>query len=66
MRIDSYKPPKSSFLSVEKDLSSIVDFIFRNERLKKLSNLGCDKAARYTQDLGALRCKFCISELPTF
>lgn len=36
MRIDSYKAPKSSFLSVEKDLSSIVDLMFRNERLKKL------------------------------
>lgn len=36
MRIDSYKPPKSSFLSVEKDLSRIADLIFKNERLKKL------------------------------
>lgn len=36
MRIDSYKTPKSSFLSVEKDLSSITNMIFRNERLKKL------------------------------
>jgi len=36
MRIDGYKMPKSSFLSVEKDLSSIADLIFKNERLKKL------------------------------
>ena len=36
MRIDAYKIPKSSFLSVEKDFSIIIDRIMKNERLKKL------------------------------
>ena len=36
MKIETYKFPKSSFLSVEKDLSIIVDYLLKNERLKKL------------------------------
>jgi hypothetical protein len=36
MRIDTYKFPKSSFLSVEKDYSLIMDNLMKNERLKKL------------------------------
>lgn len=36
MRINSYNFPKSSFLSIEKDMNLIVDKIFKNERLKKL------------------------------
>lgn len=32
----NYNPPKSSFLSMEKDLSIILDKILSNERLKKL------------------------------
>lgn len=36
MRIESYKFPKSSFLSVEKDLSIIIGYLLKNERLKKL------------------------------
>ena len=36
MKIETYKFPQSSFLSVEKDLSIIVDYLLKNERLKKL------------------------------
>ena len=36
MRIDTYKIPESSFLSIEKDLSIIMDLIFKNNNLKKL------------------------------
>lgn len=36
MKIESYREPKSSFLSVEKDLSILTDLFLRNNRLKKL------------------------------
>ena len=36
MRIDTYKFPKSSFLSIEKDLNTITGLFLKNERLKKL------------------------------
>lgn len=36
MKIETYKLPKSSFLSVEKDLSMIVNRMLKNERLMKL------------------------------
>ena len=36
MKIEEYKIPKSSFLSVNKDLSIIVDYILKNKNLKKL------------------------------
>ena len=36
MKIDTYKEPKSSFLSVEKDLSIITNMILKNNNLKKL------------------------------
>lgn len=36
MRIEDYKVPKSSFLSVNKDLSIIVDYMLKNKSLKKL------------------------------
>ena len=36
MRIDSAKLPKSSFLSMEKDLNLIINKMFKNERLKRL------------------------------
>lgn len=36
MKIESYRQPKSAFLSVEKDLSIITDLFLRNNRLKKL------------------------------
>lgn len=36
MKITNYKIPKSSFLSIDKDFSIIVDKILSNERLKRL------------------------------
>ena len=36
MRIEDYKVPESSFLSVNKDLSIIVDYMLKNKSLKKL------------------------------
>ena len=36
MKIDSYHPPKSSFLSISKDMKLLVDKIMANERLCKL------------------------------
>lgn len=36
MKIENYKYPHSSFLSVEKDMNLIVSYFFKNERLKKM------------------------------
>ena len=36
MKIDGVKIPKSSFLSIEKDMGIIVNKICENERLKRL------------------------------
>jgi len=36
MKIESYKEPKSSFLSLEKDLDILVSYMLQDERLKKL------------------------------
>lgn len=36
MMIKGYQQPKSSFLSVEKDLSIVIDNMLKNERLKRL------------------------------
>ena len=36
MKIDNYQPPKSSFLSINKDMRLLVDKILTNERLCKL------------------------------
>lgn len=36
MKIENFKPNKSSFLSIEKDLSVIIDAIFSNDKLMKL------------------------------
>lgn len=36
MRIDGVKMPKSSFLSMEKDMNLIINKMFKNERLKRL------------------------------
>ena len=36
MKVESYKYPKSAFLSVEKDTGIIVDLIMKNQNLKKL------------------------------
>ena len=36
MTIDNYNPPKSAFLSINKDMRLLVDKILSNDRLKKL------------------------------
>ena len=36
MKIETFKYPQSSFLSMEKDMSIIVDKVMKNENLKKL------------------------------
>lgn len=36
MKVNTYTYPKSSFLSLEKDMDIIVNLILKNERLKKL------------------------------
>ena len=36
MKIDGVKIPKSSFLSMEKDMNLIINKMFKNERLKRL------------------------------
>lgn len=36
MRIESYKTPKSSFLSMDKDMSIIANMLIENKNLKKL------------------------------
>lgn len=36
MKINTYKYPESSFLSLEKDMGLIVDMIMKNDRLKKM------------------------------
>lgn len=36
MKVVNYQLPKSSFLSVDKDMSIITDYLMKNDRLKKL------------------------------
>jgi hypothetical protein len=36
MKREVYTYPKSSFLSTEKDMSIIVNYIMKNDRLKKM------------------------------
>ena len=36
MKVENYRIPKSSFLSVEKDLGILTDLFLKNKRLKKL------------------------------
>jgi len=36
MKIENYSFPRSSFLSVEKDMGLLVNYFLHNERLKKL------------------------------
>ena len=36
MKIETYKYPESSFLSLEKDMAIITNLVFKNENLKKL------------------------------
>ena len=36
MKVVNYREPKSSFLSIDKDLNTIIDLLFKNQRLDKL------------------------------
>ena len=36
MKLETYQYPRSSFLSVEKDMSLIITYMFKNNRLKKM------------------------------
>ena len=36
MKVDSYKIPESSFMSMDKDLNLIVDWLLKNKNLKKM------------------------------
>ena len=36
MKIEGYKPPKSSFVSIEKDLGIIIQEMLKNDRFKRL------------------------------
>ena len=53
MKKEVYTYPKSSFLSVEKDMSLIVDMIMKNERLKKMlhyTDRNCMQRPNLSQD----------------
>ena len=53
MKIESYKYPKSSFLSMEKDMKIIVDTIMKNDNLKKMlfyTTKDCMKKRDLTED----------------
>ena len=46
MKIDGLKIPKSSFLSMEKDMNLIINKMFKNERLKRLLHYTSKDALR--------------------
>ena len=53
MKVMSYKFPKSSFLSVDKDMSIITDYLMKNDRLKKLlyyNTRDCLNRPKLTED----------------
>jgi hypothetical protein len=53
MRINSYKYPESSFLSIEKDMGILVDLILKNENLKKMlyyTTKDCLKKPKLSED----------------
>ena len=53
MKIEHYKEPVTGFLSVEKDLNSIVTQILKNERIKKMlyyTSHDCLKKPNLTED----------------
>ena len=53
MKIETYKFPKSSFLSVEKDLSIVSNMILKNDNLKKLlyhTTPNCLSMRKLTED----------------
>lgn len=53
MKVEKYTYPHSSFLSIEKDMGLIVDYILKNENLKKLlyyTTKDCEKQPKLTED----------------
>ena len=53
MKVTSYQYPKSSFLSMEKDMSLISDMMMKNETLKKLlyyTTKDCLSKPKLTED----------------
>ena len=53
MKIEGFKIPKSSFLSIEKDLNIIINKMLQNERLKRLlkyTTKDCMKQRNLTED----------------
>ena len=53
MKIENYQFPKSNFLSVDKDMSIITDYLMKNDRLKKLlhyTTKDCLDRPRLTDD----------------
>jgi hypothetical protein len=53
MKVVNYQFPKSSFLSVDKDMSIITDYLIKNDRLKKLLHYNtkdCLSRANLTDD----------------
>ena len=46
MRVVNYREPKSSFLSMEKDLGTIIDAFLKNKNLKKLLYYNTPSAMR--------------------
>ena len=46
MKIDGLKMPKSSFLSMEKDMNLIMNKMLKNERLKRLLHYNSKDALR--------------------
>lgn len=53
MKIENYQFPKSSFLSVDKDMSIIADYLIKNDRLKKLlyyNSKDCLSRPQLTED----------------
>ena len=53
MKIEGFKIPKSSFLSIEKDLNIIINKMLQNERLKRLlkyTTKDCMKQKNLTED----------------
>lgn len=53
MKLENYKFPHSSFLSVEKDMNLIISYMFKNDRLKKMlyySTKDCLDQPKLTED----------------
>ena len=44
MKINNFKPTKSSFISIEKDLEILTNIFFSNDKLMKLLHYDCKEA----------------------